>query len=98
MTEGHVIDYFADGFDAFVHKDYHYELDHEIRMLHWRSYMPTQPEDVLLSVDLSLLIDRVVLAPGAKSKDAEEVRKLLNECGLHNIAVESSREDRVIME
>ena len=97
-AEGDFIDYFADGFDAFVHKDYHFELDRELRILHWRSYKPAQPENVFLPVDLSMLIDRVVLAPGAKSKDAEEVRKLLDECGLHNIAVESSREDRKIME
>jgi hypothetical protein len=97
-AEGHFIDYFADGFDAFVNKDYHFELDREIRILHWRSYKPVQPESVFLPVDLSLLIECVILAPGAKSKDAEEVRKLLDGCGLHNISVESSRDDREIME
>lgn len=97
-AEGYFIDYFADGFDAFVHKDYHFEIDREIRILHWSNYAPAQPEAIFLPVDLSLLIERVVLAPGAKSQDAEEVRKLLDSCGLRNVAVESSRDNREIME
>jgi len=44
--------------------------------------------------DLSVLIECVVLAPGATSKDAEGIRDILNKCGVKKIPVESSRSDR----
>lgn len=94
QAEGELIDYFADGFDAFVNKDYHFALDHEVRVLYCGHYKPSQPEEVLLPVDLSTLIERVVLAPGAKSESAEETRSLLDDAGLNSIPVESSRDDR----
>jgi hypothetical protein len=96
-AEGYMIDYFGDGFDAFVNKDYHFELDREIRLLHWRSYKPAQPEAVLLPVNLSTLIERVVLAPGATTADAEEIRRLLDYYGLSNAPVDSSRNDHEVM-
>jgi hypothetical protein len=97
-AEGYMIDYFGDGFDAFVNKDNHFELDREIRLLHWRSYEPAQPDAVLLPVDLSTLIERVVLAPGATTADAEEIRRLLDYYRLSDTPLESSRNNREVME
>jgi len=90
-TEGHFIDYFANGFDAFIHKDYHFELDREIRLIHYRTYKPSQPESILLPVDLSILIEKVVLAPDATYDDEIKIRKLLDQVGLCNLAVEATR-------
>jgi hypothetical protein len=99
--EGDFINYFATGFDAFVHKDYHFKLDNEIRivyMANWAKNQGQTPEGIVLPVELSVLIERVVLAPGSTSKDAEAIRNLLNEYGLENITVESSRYEKGLME
>ncbi len=47
-----------------------------------------------MPVDLSLLIDRVVLSPGSTSKDAEVIRNLLNKHGLKDIPIDSSRYEK----
>lgn len=87
--EGEFINYFPTGFEPFVHKDHHFSLDNEIRLIHWN---PNQSlEGFFLSVDLSTVIERVVLSPNSTSKDAESVRILLNDAGLENIPIESSR-------
>lgn len=93
--EGQFIDY-ADGFSAFINKDYHFGLDKEIRIIHWSNYAEP-PEFVFLPVDLSSLIERIVLAPGADSEHAETIRAFLDENGLKNVPVESSRDDRELM-
>ena len=94
LKEGDLI---KDGspFDPFVHKDKHYILDKEIRIVHYSTWgnPDSNPEGCLLPVDLSSLIERVVLSPGSASKDAEAVRILLNDAGLTNVLIESSRYD-----
>jgi hypothetical protein len=40
------------------------------------------------------VIERVVLSPNSTSKDAEAIRTLLNESGLENIPIESSRYEK----
>jgi hypothetical protein len=96
-AEGHFINY-ADGFEAFIHKDYHFQLDNEIRIIHWPNYRSQPPESVFLPIELSILIERVVLAPGAGSEDANVIRQLLDSCGLTTAPVESSRDSRELME
>ena len=99
--EGEFINHFASGFDAFTHKDYHFELDKEIRIIHMANWAINQgqtPEGIFLPVDLSLMIERVVLSPGSTSKDAEAIRDLLNKFGLKNIPVESSRYEKELMD
>jgi hypothetical protein len=96
-AEGEHIDY-ADGFDAFVSKDVHFELDREIRMLHWPNYQEPIPQEVFLPVDLRVLIERIVLHPQVATSPSSDIRELLRASGLSKVVVESSRDDRPVKE
>jgi hypothetical protein len=92
-AEGEYINY-ADGFDAIVHKDVHFELDREIRVIHWPNFQEPIPEEAFLPVDLNTLIEKIVLRPGFSIQPLNILGKLLNEANLTGIPVESSRDDR----
>ena len=69
LKEGDFINYLPTGFNAFINKDYHFQLDKEIRIIHYSTWdHSSSPEGCFLPVDLSLLIERVVLSPGSSSK------------------------------
>ena len=92
-TEGGFINYGGDDFGAVIHKDCHFKLDNEIRIICTQHIKP-QPESIPLPVNLSDLIERLVLSPGATDKDAKTIRQLLNDCGLRNVPVELSQNNR----
>lgn len=96
-AEGDRIEY-ADGFDAFIHKDYHFELDREIRIIHWANYHEPTPEYVLLPVSPSSLIESVVLYPGASHEYMSKIRGTLDSSALKEIPLETSRDDRSVEE
>ncbi len=96
LKEGDFINDFPIGFDPFIHKDHHFKLDKEIRIIHWYPNLQDcdpKPEGRFMSVDLSLLIERVVLSSGSTLRDVEAIKNLLKETNLKNIPVELSRHE-----
>lgn len=96
-ASGQPIEY-TDGFSTVIYKDCHFQLDQEIRIVHRSTLQGPLPEGIFLPVNLSELLERAVLTPGASSSDAENIRSLLNESDQRAIPVESSRYDRELME
>jgi len=90
---GQPINYFGTP-SAFVHKDHHFSLDNELRILHWPNMQEPTPDHQLLKCDLRDVIDLVVLSPGTTEPESRCVLQSLRAHGLANIPVEVSRDDR----
>ena len=82
---------------VFMHKDNHFELDNEIRIMHWPNYS-TPPDHVYLPADLEVLIDSIVTKPGTTKSQFEAIISLLQCYDLKNISVIYSRDDRTLIE
>jgi hypothetical protein len=96
-VEGEFIDC-LDGFDAVICKDVHFELDHEIRLIHWPNIQEPTPEETVLPVDLLTLIESIVLHQRLDDQPLETIDALLQECGLGGLPVRRSRDDRPLEE
>lgn len=94
--KGENINYFGTP-TVFLHKDHHFRLDNEIRIIHWPAYS-TPPEYVYLPVDLNVLIDLVIAQPGSTKKHLESISNLCDKCGLKDAPIVFSRDDRLLIE
>jgi hypothetical protein len=85
---------------TFIHKDLHFKLDNELRIIHYPNNSGTTPPPthVYLKIDLRELIEAVVLQPRAKESVLKYVREALNIAGLENIPLLASRDDRELIE
>ncbi len=85
----------SDGFELFVHKDYHFNLDNEIRIICWyRS--GSYPKFVKIPVNLELLIDRIVISPSSSICTIKQIRNMMVKYGLSKKVIEYSRNDRPV--
>ncbi len=92
QAKGEMIEY-GGSLDAFLKKDNHFQLDKEFRLI--SNPNCGDPQDfILLPVDLHVLIDEVVTAPGASSSGSQHIRKLMDNAGLNEIPLYASRDDR----
>jgi len=96
-AEGQNIDY-VDGFDAIINKDVHFELDREIRLIRSPNVQAPIPDGIFLRIDLTMLIEKIVLHPGFKTEPMDNLRTLLQEARLTNISLEASRDNRPLEE
>jgi len=87
----------VDGFDAFVHKDVHFKLDSEIRIIHWPNIQEPVPDGILLPVKLSTLIEKITFHPGSRLQLRDDLRALLEKAGLSGICCEASRDHRDVI-
>lgn len=83
---------------AFLHKDLHFKLDNEIRIIHWPNISEPTPSHVFLPVNIAELIVGVFVQPGAENHQIEFVRRRLDDFGLNDIPVLASRDDRDLIE
>ena len=79
---------------VFFHKDIHFHLENELRIVHWPNITDDPPEHVWLPVSLDQLIVSVVLSPGTHECFAVKAREALDRSGLNSVPVEYSRDDR----
>jgi hypothetical protein len=82
--------------NVFMHKDHHFRLDNEIRIIHWANYS-TPPEHVDFPINLEAVIETIITRPGTTKNQLESVISLLQSNGV-NISVAHSRDDRPLME
>jgi hypothetical protein len=83
---------------VFLHKDLHFRLDNELRIVYWPKMISPTPDHFSLPVSLSELIVAVVFAPHTSDACIEETRKVLDRLGLRSAPVEFSRDDRDMIE
>ena len=83
---------------TFLHKDIHFNLDNELRIIHYPNISEPTPTHVYLKLDLNHLIESVVFQPKTKESGLESVREVLNTAGLENIPLLASRDDRDLIE
>jgi hypothetical protein len=79
---------------VFFHKDIHFHLENEIRIVHWPNIADNPPEHIWLPVSLEQLIVSVVLSPRTHECFAVKAREALDRSGLNSVPVEYSRDDR----
>jgi len=94
-AEGEHIDYFGTP-STFFYKDKHFKLDNEIRIVHYPNVSEPTPPYVMLPIELTDLIEYVVMQPKFK-RDTETVREALERAGLKKIPVIASRDDRELI-
>jgi len=78
----------------FLHKDKHFELDREMRIIQWGNWKEPTPDHLDLPVILDQLILAVILSPKSSKNDMNTVKNMLKRHNLENIPVELSRNDR----
>ena len=83
-----------DRLSPYLHKDSHFRLDTEIRIVEWGSSLEPTPDHVDLSVIPKQLIHAVVLQPRSSVDILRGVKSILDSHGLGQIPVEFSRDDR----
>lgn len=83
---------------TFLHKDIHFKLDNELRIIHCPPISEPTPSHVYLKIDLRDLIEKVVFQPKTKEGNLKSVREALNIAGLENIPLLASRDDRELIE
>ena len=97
-AEGETIDYLG-SLRVFTYKDYHFELDRELRIIWHPNMSEPTPDHMLLPVaSFEELLDAVVLSPGAGAEAAEKVSAALHNVGADGIPVLYSRDDRELLE
>lgn len=79
---------------VFLHKDHHFSLDNELRIIHWPNMSEPTPDHAFLPVKIAEVIEEIVLQPGSNEKDVESVMSLLEAAELKDIPVRNSRDDR----
>lgn len=96
-AKGENIDYLGTP-TTFFHKDKHFKLDNEIRIVHYPNVSePTLPH-VMLPVELTDLIEDIVFQPRVKGDTIKTVKEELCRAGLEKIPVSASRDDRELIE
>lgn len=96
QQEGKHIDY-IDGFDAFINKDVYFELDKEIRILHWPNIdVSNSPKGEIMPVDLDILIDSIFLSPTFPKEKIKDVKDLIEKANLSSKPLRFSRYRREI--
>ncbi|MFA5353651.1 MAG: hypothetical protein WC291_05435 [Thermodesulfovibrionales bacterium] len=75
--------------NPFLHKDWHFELDNEIRIIAWNK--PKDKSGIKLPLDLNVLITKIVMSPNSTEADTKRVRKLMDEVGLSGVELGFSR-------
>ncbi|MEI8078459.1 MAG: hypothetical protein WCH61_02370 [bacterium] len=79
----------------FLHKDKHFALENELRLLHWPTLVEPPPEYMKLPiVQMSDVIEEVVLKPGACRCHVACVRTLMDTFGLQSVPLTYSRYDK----
>ena len=81
---------------TFLYKDNHFNLDKELRIIHYPNVLEPTPSHILLNVDLNDLIEEVVLQPRV-NEGLNSVREELNKAGFEGIPVSASRDDRELL-
>ena len=87
-----------DIFSSFLHKDNHFRLDNEIRVIQSGNWSEPTPDHVELAVLPDQLIHAVVLSPRSTEEDLRNVKNILDCHNLGQIQVEFSRDDRELIE
>ena len=82
----------------FHHKDVHFKLDNEIRLIHWPNIQLPSPKHVDLPVSPIELISSVVLEPKSSKESMIKIRQLMDKHGLMYIPIEYSRDDRELLD
>lgn len=83
---------------VFLNKDHHFQLDNELRIVHWPNLSDSTPDHVLLPLELPELIEFIVLQPKSDEDFLKSVRKLLDDSGCKDIPILYSRDDRELLE
>lgn len=92
QAEGKFINY--DRISPFVHKDVHFTLDNEIRIIQWGNWGEPSPDHLELQVYPEQLIKSVHLSPRSSSDDVQHVKQILHEHALEHVPIMYSRDDR----
>ncbi len=92
-AEGEHLNYFGTP-TVFLHKDHHFSLDHELRIIHWPNISKPTPDHVFLPVNVAEIIEEIVLQPRSNKGVTESVMSLLEVAELKDIPVLCSRDDR----
>ena len=96
QAAGQRIDY--DRLSPYLHKDNHFRLDNEIRIIQWGNWQEPTPDHIDLSVLPDELIRTVVLSPRSSVAALRRVKGVLDAHALGHITVEFSRDDRDLIE
>jgi hypothetical protein len=85
---------------VFFCKDIHFRLDNELRIVHWPNMGTPTPDHVPLPVSLADMLVSVVLDPRTPNTPTriKETREALDRLGLGAVPVESSRDERDLVE
>jgi len=92
QEKGESIEY--DRLSPFIHKDQHYQLDNEIRLIHWPNMSGPTPDHIDIPVDILQLITGIYMQPKATQALIETVKSILKKHGLERLQVFASRDDR----
>jgi hypothetical protein len=82
----------------FLNKDRHFQLDNELRIVHWPNMSEPTPEHVLLPLKLADLIESIVLQPRSDEDFLSLIRGLLDDSDCKEIPILYSRDDRELLE
>jgi hypothetical protein len=82
--------------NVFMHKDHHFRLDNEIRIIHYANYS-TPPDHVDMPIDFEAVIETIVTRPGTTEDQLESIVNLMQSYGI-KIPVVHSRDDRPLTE
>lgn len=94
QMKGGFIDY--DRLTPFCHKDMHFHLDNENRIIYHPNIQLPSPEYIDLPINCKELIDEIILKPKSSVENLQDVKYLLKQCGLSNIPILYSRDDRSV--
>jgi hypothetical protein len=83
---------------VFLNKDRHFQLDNELRIVHWPNMSEPTPDHVLLPLKPADLIEVIVLQPGSDEDFLKHIRRLLDASGCKEIPILYSRDDRELLE
>jgi hypothetical protein len=78
----------------FLHKDLHFALDNEVRIIKWSNSHPPAPDHIDVAFSASELIEEVVLHPGATSEFRKKVTDIMSANAMASIPLNWSRFDR----
>jgi len=79
---------------AVLHKDSHFRLDNEARIVHWPNMQQPEPSHIMLPINAPTLLTGVVCSPRCRARTVRRIRKWMDKAGLAGLPLEFSRDDR----
>lgn len=95
QAKGKLLNY--PGLDPVIHKDLHYRLDKEIRIIYHPNIKLLSPEYLCLDIEPMDLIDEVIVKPKSSIEFIKKIRKIMDDANI-KAPLSYSRDDRPVCE